>query len=124
MRAVLTLSLVLAAAPAWAQWVKVDDAENAIHHIDSRTISKAGQMRKVWVTQYLREKGPDGEISRRAFLEYDCAGARFRILSVSKAPAAASQAKYGLSLANTPQAGRQTPPGIPAATVQGTVCAP
>ena len=124
MRAILTLSLMLAAAPAWAQWVKVDATENAIHYIDSSTISKAGQIRKVWVTQYLKEKGPDGEISRRAFLEYDCAGARFRILSVSKAPGATSQAKYGLSLANTYRAGRETPPSIPAATVQGIVCAP
>ena len=124
MRVVLTLTLMLAAAPAWAQWAKVDDAENAIHYIDSMTISKAGQLRKVWVTQYLKEKGPDGEISRRAFLEYDCAGMRFRILSVSKASGTLPQAKYGLSPANTSQPGRQTPPGIPAATVQGIVCAP
>ncbi len=124
MRFILTLSLVLAAAPAWAQWVKVNDTENAIHYIDSRTISKQGQMRKVWVTQYLKERSQDGEISRRAFLEYDCMGARFRILSVSKASEAMSQAKYRLSLANTSQAGRQTPPSIPAVAVQGIVCAP
>ncbi len=124
MRVVLTLSLMLATAPAWGQWLKVDDAENAIHYIDPKTISKSGQMRKVWVTQYLKERGPDGEISRRALLEYDCAGLRFRILSVAKAPGATSQAKYGLSQGNTAQAERQARPSIPAATVQGIVCVP
>ena len=124
MRVVLTLLLMLAAAPTWAQWVKVDDAENAIQYIDSATIRKSGQMRSFWVTQYLKEKGPDGEVSRRAFLEYDCAGARFRILSVSKASGAMPEAKYRFSQANASQAGREIPSSIPAATVQRIVCSP
>ena len=124
MRVFLTLFLMLAAAPAWAQWVKVVDAENAIHYIDSATISKDGQMRKVWVTQYLKGKGLDGEISRRAFLEYDCAGARFRILSIAKYSGAMPDGKYRLSQGNTPQAGREIPASIPAATAQRIICAP
>jgi len=124
MRIVLALLLMVAAAPAWAQWVKADDTGNAIHYIDSTTISKAGQMRKVWVTQYLKEKGPDGEVSRKALLEYDCAGARFRILSVSKASQALPEAKYRLSQANASQAGREIPSSIPAATVQRILCTP
>jgi hypothetical protein len=124
MRVILTLLLMLAAAPAWAQWAKVDDAENAIHYIDSTTISKDGQNRKVWVTQYLKEKGPGGEMARRAFLEYDCAGARFRILSIAKHSGAMTDGRYRLSQANTSQAGREIPANIPAVTAQRVICAP
>lgn len=124
MRVILTLLLLLAVAPAWAQWAKVDDAENAIHYIDSTTISKEGQMRKVWVTQYLTKKGPDGEMARRAFLEYDCVGARFRILSISKFSGAASDGRYRLSQTNASQAGREIPANIPAVTAQRVICVP
>ena len=124
MRAVLTMLLTISAAPAWAQWVKVDDAENAIHHLDSATIRKSGQMRTLWVTQYLKKKGPDGEIARRAFLEYDCAGARFRVLSVAKTSGTIPQSKYRLSQANASHAGPEIPLSIPAATVQRTLCVP
>ena len=124
MRVVLTLLLMVAAAPAAAQWVKADDPENAIHYIDSATISKAGQIRKVWVTQYLKEKGPDGEMSRRAFLEYDCAGARFRVLSISKHSQAMSSGQSLSSQGTTPQEPRYVPRDMPAATVQRIVCAP
>jgi hypothetical protein len=124
MRCAITLLLMLAAAPAWAQWMKVDDAENAIHYIDPATISKVGQMRKVWVTQYPNVRGPDGELSRRSFLEYDCAGARFRILSISKQSNSQLDARYRLSQGNASQAGREVPTNIPAATVQRILCAP
>ena len=124
MRDIFMLLLMLAAAPAWAQWAKVDNAENAIHYIDSASIGKDGQMRKVWVTQYLTDKSPDGEMARRALLEYDCAGARFRILSISKYSAAMPDGKYRLSLGNASQAGHEIPANIPAATVQRIICVP
>jgi hypothetical protein len=124
MRLILTLLLTLAAVPAWAQWVKVDDAENAIHHIDSGTIGKDGQMRKVWVTQYLKEKGAGGEMARRVFIEYDCAGARFRILSVAKYSGAVPDGKYRLSQQPASQAGPEIPGSIPAVTAQRIICTP
>jgi hypothetical protein len=124
MRVVLTLLLMLAAAPVWAQWMKVDEKDNAIHYIDRATISKNGEMRSVWVTQYLREKGPDGEMSRRAFLEYDCAGRRFRYLSIAKhsVPMLGGQT---LSFQGTkPQGSGDTPVPIDETTVHRIVCAP
>ena len=124
MGVILTVFLMAAAAPAWAQWVKVDDADNAIHYIDSTTLSKDGQVRKVWVTQYLKEKAADGGMARRALLEYDCAGTRFRILSVAKYSGALPDGKYQLSQGNTSPPGRQIPTNLPAATVQRIICAP
>lgn len=123
MRIVLTLLLMLAAAPALAQWVKVDEKDNAIHYIDRATITKSGDMRRGWVTQYLREKGPDGEMSRRAFLEYDCAGRRFRYLSTAKhSPrTAASQPPPSES---SPKEPAYIPAAIDDKTVQRVVCTP
>lgn len=123
MRIVLTLLLMAAAAPALAQWVKVDEKDNAIHYIDRTTITKSGDMRRVWVTQYLREKGPDGETSRRAFLEYDCAGRRFRYLSTAKhsARTVGSQAP---SSGSSPKESAYIPAPIDDKTVQRAVCTP
>jgi len=124
MRVVLTLLLMVAAAPAWAQWATLDDKENAVHYIDSASISKAGQMRRVWVTQYLREKGTDGEMSRRAFLEYDCAGRRFRYLSTAKHSAPTLGSQTPSSQGSTPRESGYIPPSISVEAVQRVVCAP
>lgn len=123
MRVVLTLLLLIAAAPAFAQWVKVDEKDNAIHYIDRTTITQSGAMRRVWVTQYLREKGPDGETSRRAFLEYDCAGRRFRYLSIAKhsPPAAGGQAPS--SQESSPKQPSYIPAPIDDERVQRIICA-
>ena len=124
MRVVLTLLLLIAAAPALAQWVKVDEKDNAIHYIDRTTITKSGEMRRVWVTQYLREKGPDGEASRRAFLEYDCAGRRFRYLSTAKHSAQTLGAPTPSSQGSTPKEEGYIPAAIDHERVQRIVCAP
>lgn len=123
MRVISALLLVLAAAPAWAQWAKVDDADNAIHYIDTATISKDGQMRKVWVTQHLKEKVINDETWRRALIEYDCVGARFRILSIAKYSGAMPDGKYRLSQGNASQGGREVS-YIAASTAQRVICAP
>jgi hypothetical protein len=124
MRVALALLLMFAAVPAWAQWVKMNEKDDAIHYIDRSTITKNGEMRRVWVTQYLREKGSDGEILRRAFLEYDCAGRRFRYLSTAK-PSVPMLGGQTLSLQGTkPQGSGDTPVPIDEKTVQRIVCAP
>lgn len=123
MRIVLMLLLALVAAPSLAQWVKVDDKDNAIHYIDRATLTRSGDMRRVWVTQYVREKGPDGEMSRRALLEFDCAGRRFRYLSTAK-HSARSPAGQKLSPESPPKPSAYIPTPIDDQTVQSVVCAP
>jgi hypothetical protein len=124
MRVVLMLLSLIAAAPALAQWVKVDEKDNAIHYIDRTTITQSGAMRRVWVTQYLREKGPDGEMSRRAFLEYDCAGRRFRYLSIAKHSALAAGGQTPSSQGSSPGQPSYIPAAIDDERVQRIVCAP
>jgi len=123
MRIVLMLLLPLVAAPALAQWVKVDDKDNAIHYIDRATLTRSGDMRRVWVTQYVREKGTDGELSRRALLEFDCAGRRFRYLSTAK-HSARSPAVQKPSPENPPKPSAYIPTPIDDQTIQRVVCTP
>jgi len=83
MRFVLTLSLVLAAAPAWAEWVKVGRTHAAVHYVDPATVSRDGNLRRVWALQDMFETSDEGVRSIRALQEYDCADERFRYLSVA-----------------------------------------
>ena len=83
MRIALTIMLMLASAPAWAEWTKVGETAGSVHYLDAATIGKDGNLRRVWEIQDLKARLPSGEVSRRAMSEYDCAEQRFRMLSVS-----------------------------------------
>ena len=83
MRIALTLSLMLAAAPVWAEWVKVGQTYAAVHYVDPATVSRDGNLRRVWAMQDMVETRADGVMSIRALQEYDCAQDRFRYLSVT-----------------------------------------
>ncbi|HEY8068874.1 MAG TPA: surface-adhesin E family protein [Burkholderiales bacterium] len=81
MRVVLTLLLILTAAPAWADWVKVGEASKTVfyvlsantdYYIDPSTITKDGNIRKVWEILDLSDKGPHGERSILVSVEFDC----------------------------------------------------
>lgn len=124
MRIVLVFSLMTAAAPTFAQWVKVDQKDNVVHYVDLATISKTGQIRRVWITQYLGEKESDDETSRRAFLEYDCVGRRFRYLSIANHFASKAGGQSPSAQENTPQKMRYVPAPMNAEVVQRIVCAP
>src|SRR5437868_15457829 len=78
-----TLLLMLAAAPAWAGWVKATEDSGAVHYIDPATLSKDGKLRTADTLQDLKRRGPQGEMSRRAQWQYDCAEKRGRLLSCS-----------------------------------------
>ena len=81
MRVVLTLLLIFAAVPARADWVKVGEAgktvfyvlsANTDYYIDPSTITKEGNIRRVWEIHDLSDKGPRGERSILVSAEYDC----------------------------------------------------
>ena len=90
MRIVLTLLLLIAAAPARAEWVDVDGpskgffstfSRSIVYYIDPSTITRDGNFRKVWEIHDRDERGPDGERSVLALVEYDCADKRMRTLN-------------------------------------------
>jgi hypothetical protein len=92
MRVVLTLLLISAAAPAWADWVKMGQTEKTVlyvmsdktvFYIDPSTVTKDGNLRKVWEIHDLSDKGPLGERSILIQVEYDCAEKLMRPLHAS-----------------------------------------
>jgi len=68
---------------AWADWVRVAGMESASTYIDPATLRKEGNFRNVWVLQELKQRSKDGELSRRARVEYDCKQERKRVLYLS-----------------------------------------
>ena len=85
MRAVLTMVLLLAHAPAHAEWVLVGSSSGGERqfYIDPATIRLTGQFRRVWSMVSFKKKDPDGMLSGRSLHEYDCKDERYRILSMT-----------------------------------------
>lgn len=79
----LLLALLLVTGSAWAEWVKVAEGDGVDLYIDLETIRKDGNRRRVWQIQNLKQRGKDGESSRRLRMEYDCKQERDRLVSFS-----------------------------------------
>ena len=80
MRAVLTLLLMLACAPAWAKWELIQESGDKWLYIDPSTIRKAGHFRRVWALINFRQPLSLGAYSARTHQQYDCKDGCFRIL--------------------------------------------
>ena len=90
MRIFLTALLLMVAAPAWAEWVRMGRIGKGsffvltgepARYIDPSTITRDGNFRRVWEIHDLGEKGSQGERSVLASVEYDCTDKRMRTLS-------------------------------------------
>ena len=88
----LALLLLMAALPARAEWVRVASTERGFfssssrgvtYYIDPSTIVREGNIRRVWEIQDLGDKGPKGERSILAQVEYDCVDRRMRTLKAT-----------------------------------------
>ena len=80
----LLLLVVVVAAPARAEWVKAGEAGIATYYIDSATIRKEGDFRKVLQMHDFEEIQKGGEMSRQGLMEYDCKAARYRLLEFTE----------------------------------------
>ena len=123
MRIALVVSLLVAAAPAWAEWVKVARTDAAVHYVDPATLTKDGNLRTVWALQDMVDPGDDGVMSIRALQEYDCADGRSRYLSLTSHSLPMAQ---GAVLAEHALRDRWTasPRGAKASVIGKMVCAP
>ena len=90
MRFILTLLLAIVCTPAWAEWVKMGEADKSTlffmtsataYYIDPGSVTRNGDLRKVWEIHDLRDKGPKGERSILTSVEYDCAAKQMRTVS-------------------------------------------
>jgi len=83
MRVILCFLIALAAAPAWAEWVSMSENDDPATYVDPATVRKDGNLRRAWMVQDLKQKGKNGEMSRRTLVEYDCKEERSRPISYS-----------------------------------------
>jgi hypothetical protein len=78
----LILSLFLISGSSWAQWSPVAvDVDGTLFNFDYSTLRKDGELRKIWTLSNFVEKDPNGVMSSRVRMEYDCKNERHRFLS-------------------------------------------
>lgn len=85
----LALSLLQlgSAGPLYAEWVLVDRNNMAKVYVDSESISRNGDVVKVWVLDDLMTahiQGFSSFLSTRAQEEHDCAKERFRLVAIER----------------------------------------
>lgn len=83
MRVLLAMFIMFAATPAWAEWLEVGQSMSLTLYMDPATLSKDGNHRKAWVLYDFRNRATSGELSVRAYREFDCDQRRVRTLSIS-----------------------------------------
>jgi len=74
--------LLLAAGPAWAEWVLIDESEYANTYVDPATIKKDGYVRRAWVLHSRKSPDKDGDLSYKGLEEFDCKQEKGRVLQV------------------------------------------
>ena len=82
--------LMLAATPAWAEWVAVEGSDVSVVYVDladsaisHKTSNKDGNLTRAWVLQDWKARRRDGALSHRILAEFDCAESRSRTLSLA-----------------------------------------
>jgi hypothetical protein len=86
MRASVFTLLLLAAAPAGADRVKVGETADTAYYVDTASIADAGDLRRVAVIYDYAKQEPGGIRSRIVSYEIDCAGERLRSIAVTEYP--------------------------------------
>jgi len=79
----LLFLLALVAAPAWAGWDKLVEADGWTLYVDTASLRMNGNFRRIWQMEDLKQRAKDGEMSRRTLMEYDCKDERARSISTA-----------------------------------------
>lgn len=117
----LFLALALAAMSARAEWEKVGETETQVIYVERAGVKKTGQLRRVALMHDLKQRGPNGEMSKRTLEEHDCAGNRVRGMSGSTHAGPMLEGRTIWSGGLTSE-WHQIPLGSVAATVHRIVC--
>jgi hypothetical protein len=121
-RLALFCALALVTAPALAEWEKVLETDAAAYFMDSATLQKNGSLRRVWQVQNLKQRDKDGELSRRALVEYECREGINRTLSIAMHADAMGEGKK-LDAYSDPSSPRKVVPGSSGEVILKLVCA-
>lgn len=71
---------------AHAMWVTVTQNEVATVFVDSASIVKIGQNKRIWVVYDLKEVDGSGQMSVKSYMEYDCAEFKYKTISATSHP--------------------------------------
>lgn len=83
MRLIVGVLLLAISLPSFAEWVKLAENVEMTFRIDLATILIDGNFRQVSELHDLKQRGKQGEMSRRVLMEYDCKGEQHRLLSLT-----------------------------------------
>lgn len=115
-------AILMLAGPAQAEWEQVSETDSATYFIDRATLLGNGSLRRVWQLQNLKQRDKDGELSRRALVEYDCRDGKNRTLSLSMHPEPMAGGKP-LDAYSDPSSPRSVVPGSSGEIIYKLVCA-
>jgi len=77
----LLVLLILLQAPAWADWVKVDETDKTVIYVDPDRIQKNAQFPTAWQLSDYRSATKRGVLSTQNLIEFDCKAKRRRTLA-------------------------------------------
>ncbi|PUE27695.1 hypothetical protein B9Z39_08050 [Limnohabitans sp. JirII-29] len=86
MKTWLFMLLSLFMHTAQAMWVTVTHNEVATVYVDSSSIARINQNRRVWVVYDLKSPDTTGQQSVKSYIDYDCAEAKYKTLSATSHP--------------------------------------
>ena len=121
MRYIVMLLLLITAAPAWAEWVRLSQTDGTVLYVDFTTLRANGDTRRVWTLQDLKQRESNGEMSMRGLHEYDCQQERWRTLQISAHSEPMARGKT-LWTYSSPSKWEYIPPGTPAETILEIIC--
>ena len=77
----LLVLLLLLQAPAWADWVKVDETDKTVIYVDPERIQKNAQFPTAWQLSDYRTATKRGVLSSQNLIEFDCKAKKRRTLA-------------------------------------------
>ena len=86
MKRLAVFLFVLVSAASQAMWVTVTQNEVATVYVDSSSIARINQNRRVWVVYDLKSPDITGQQSVKSYIEYDCAEGKYKTLSATSHP--------------------------------------
>ena len=120
-KTILMLMLAAMSSGAMAEWVRIGVTDNMTMYVDPYSIRQNNNLRRVWDLQDLKRRAPNGEMSRRGLMEFDCKEERMRTIHVSmlSGPMASGEV---ISSIDSPSDWRYIPPETVGASVLEFVC--
>jgi hypothetical protein len=98
---VAALLLTFVCGAVQADWIKTAESDEATYYSNPATLEKDDDIRRAWEIHDYRKHDPDGEMSLRLHVEYDCKASKYRLLGFSTHSEPMAEGKTLVSNSNT-----------------------